>query len=236
MSDARVEARGVAKDYPRAGASGGVLTAVRPLDLELGSGSLTVITGRSGSGKSTLLSMLAGMLAPTSGTVLLDGADLYSLDERSRSRLRNAKIGLVPQGHTALRALSVLDNVLLPSVLYSRRRPPRQRAEDLLEAVGIAEPARIGPHELSGGELRRVAIARALFQGAGILLADEPTSDLDEENTDIVAKLLRRAADSGKTVFVVTHEMDMLPYADSHYIMKEGVLRKADDEDKSYQL
>ena len=92
------------------------------------------------------------------------------------------------------------------------------------------------PSELSGGELRRVAIARALFQGTGILLADEPTSDLDEENTDIVAKLLRRTADSGKTVFVVTHEMDMLPYADSHYIMKEGVLRKADDEDKSYQL
>jgi len=154
MSDARVEARGVAKDYPRAGASGGVLTAVRPLDLELGSGSLTVITGRSGSGKSTLLSMLAGMLAPTSGTVLLDGANLYSLDERSRSRLRNAKIGLVPQGHTALRALSVLDNVLLPSVLYSRRRPPRQRAEDLLEALEIRAAApveacprqEVGPH------------------------------------------------------------------------------------------
>ena len=106
-----------------------------------------------------------------SGTVLLDGADLYSLDERSRSRLRNAKIGLVSQGHTTLRALSVLDNVLLPSVLYSRRRPPRRRAESLLEAVGIAELARVGPHELSGGELRRMAVARALLMEPGVVLA-----------------------------------------------------------------
>ena len=215
MSDARVEARGVAKDYPRAGASGGVLTAVRPLDLELGSGSLTVITG---------LSMLAGMLAPTSGTVLLDGTNLYSLDERSRSRLRNAKIGLVPQGHTALRALSVLDNVLLPSVLYSRRRPPRQRAEDLLEAVGIAEPARIGPHELSGGELRRMAVARALLMEPGVVLADEPTAGLDEESTAAVLELLRKTAQKGAAVLVVTHEEGAARFADRVLTMDAGEL------------
>ena len=103
----------------------------------------------------------------------------------------------------------------------------------MLDQYGLGDFKDRFPSELSGGELRRVAIARALFQGTGILLADEPTSDLDEENTDIVAKLLRRAADSGKTVFVVTHEMDMLPYADSHYIMKEGVLRKADEKIKA---
>lgn len=224
MSDARVEARGVAKDYPRAGASGGVLTAVRPLDLELDPGSLTVITGRSGSGKSTLLSMLAGMLAPTSGAVTLDGADLYSLDERSRSRLRNAKIGLVPQGHTALRALSVLDNVLLPSVLYSRRRPPRQRAESLLEAVGIAEPARVGPHELSGGELRRMAVARALLMEPGVVLADEPTAGLDEESTAAVLELLRQTAQEGAAVLVVTHEEEAARFADRVLTMDAGEL------------
>lgn len=224
MSGARVEARGVAKDYPRAGASGGVLTAVRPLDLELDPGSLTVITGRSGSGKSTLLSMLAGMLAPTSGAVTLDGADLYSLDERSRSRLRNAKIGLVPQGHTALRALSVLDNVLLPSVLYSRRRPPRQRAESLLEAVGIAEPARVGPHELSGGELRRMAVARALLMEPGVVLADEPTAGLDEESTTGVLELLRKTAQEGAAVLVVTHEEEAARFADRLLTMDAGEL------------
>lgn len=224
MSGARVEARGVAKDYPRAGASGGVLTAVRPLDLELDPGSLTVITGRSGSGKSTLLSMLAGMLAPTSGAVTLDGADLYSLDERFRSRLRNAKIGLVPQGHTALRALSVLDNVLLPSVLYSRRRPPRQRAESLLEAVGIAEPARVGPHELSGGELRRMAVARALLMEPGVVLADEPTAGLDEESTTGVLELLRKTAQEGAAVLVVTHEEEAARFADRVLTMDAGEL------------
>ena len=224
MSDARVEARGVAKDYPRAGASGGVLTAVRPLDLELGPGSLTALTGRSGSGKSTLLSMLAGMLAPTSGTVTLDGADLYSLDERSRSRLRNAKIGLVPQGHTALRALSVLDNVLLPSVLYSRRRPPRRRAESLLEAVGIAELARVGPHELSGGELRRMAVARALLMEPGVVLADEPTAGLDEESTAAVLELLRKTAQEGAAVLVVTHEEEAARFADRVLTMNAGEL------------
>lgn len=224
MSGARVEARGVAKDYPRAGASGGVLTAVRPLGLELGPGSLTALTGRSGSGKSTLLSMLAGMLAPTSGTVLLDGADLYSLDERSRSRLRNAKIGLVPQGHTALRALSVLDNVLLPSVLYSRRRPPRRRAESLLEAVGIAELARVGPHELSGGELRRMAVARALLMEPGVVLADEPTAGLDEESTAAVLELLRKTAQEGAAVLVVTHEEEAARFADRVLTMNAGEL------------
>ena len=224
MGDARVEARAVTKDYPRAGASGGALTAVRPLDLELGPGSLTVVTGRSGSGKSTLLSMLAGMLAPTSGAVTLDGADLYSLDERSRSRLRNAKIGLVPQGHTALRALSVLDNVLLPSVLYSRRRPPRRRAESLLEAVGIAEPARVGPHELSGGELRRMAVARALLMEPGVVLADEPTAGLDEESTAAVLELLRKTAQEGAAVLVVTHEEEAARFADRVLTMDAGEL------------
>ena len=224
MGDARVEARAVTKDYPRAGASGGALTAVRPLDLELGPGSLTVVTGRSGSGKSTLLSMLAGMLAPTSGAVILDGADLYSLDERSRSRLRNAKIGLVPQGHTALRALSVLDNVLLPSVLYSRRRPPRRRAESLLEAVGIAELARVGPHELSGGELRRMAVARALLMDPVVVLADEPTAGLDEESTAAVLELLRKTAQEGAAVLVVTHEEEAARFADRVLTMNAGEL------------
>ena len=219
-----IEATGVTKEFARARRGNRSFVAVHPADLGLDAAELTVITGHSGSGKSTLLSMLAGMLAPTSGTVLLDGANLYSLDERSRSRLRNAKIGLVPQGHTALRALSVLDNVLLPSVLYSRRRPPRQRAEDLLEAVGIAEPARVGPHELSGGELRRMAVARALLMEPVVVLADEPTAGLDEESTAAVLELLRQTAQEGAAVLVVTHEEGAARFADRVLTMDAGEL------------
>ena len=113
-----LEAQGLTKDFPRAGKGSNVFTVVQPTDLTLRSGEMIEITGRSGSGKSTLLNMLAGMLTPTSGKVLLDGADLYSLDEESVAKLRNGKIGLIPQGHTALLSLTVLENVLLPSVLY----------------------------------------------------------------------------------------------------------------------
>ena len=136
-----------------------------------------------------------------------------------------------PQGGGAIYSLTAEENIRLARNIYGKKE--EKDILPLMRELGIELLKDAYPSELSGGELRRVAIARALFQGTGILLADEPTSDLDEENTDIVAKLLRRTADSGKTVFVVTHEMDMLPYADSHYIMKEGALRKADEKIKA---
>ena len=120
-----IEATSLTKDFPRARKGSRVFTAVAPLDLALEAGQLTVITGHSGSGKSTLLSMLAGMLPPTAGTVRLGEADLYAMRDEERSRLRNERIGLIPQGHTALRSLSVLENVLLSSVLSRRGRAPR---------------------------------------------------------------------------------------------------------------
>ncbi len=158
-----IEATSLTKDFPRARKGSRVFTAVAPLDLALEAGQLTVITGHSGSGKSTLLSMLAGMLPPTAGTVRLGEADLYAMRDEERSHLRNERIGLIPQGHTALRSLSVLENVLLPSVLYAKAEPPRARAEELLGAVGLSDLADARPNELSGGELRRVAVARALL-------------------------------------------------------------------------
>lgn len=224
----RISSTGVSKNYPRAGKSGDVLAAVRPLDLDLKVGDLTVLTGRSGSGKSTLLSMLAGMLTPTSGVVSVDETDMYSLDERARSRLRNARIGLVPQGHTALRSLTVLENVLLPAVLYSRQPPPLQRAEELLEAVGIASLAPARPNELSGGELRRMAVARSLLMSPGAVLADEPTAGLDDESTADVLRLLRETADDGAAVLVVTHEDEAMRFADRTLTMEAGRLRPRD--------
>ncbi len=220
----KLTAQEIKKDFPRAGKSSNFFTAVEMLNFELESGEMTEITGRSGSGKSTLLNMLSGMLRPTAGKVMLDGTDLYGLDEKSLSRLRNEKIGLIPQGHTALLSLTVLENVLLPAVLYSREQPPEDRARELLEQTGIGSLAEARPNELSGGELRRMALARALLMRPGFLMADEPTAGLDNENTSAVLSMLRRAADEGAAVLLVTHEEEAARYADRIFTMDGGKL------------
>ena len=217
-------AKELKKDFPRASKSSNFFTAVHPLDFKLECGKMIEITGRSGSGKSTLLNMLAGMLTPTSGKVLLDDTDLYALDEKSLSRLRNEKIGLIPQGHTALLSLTVLENVILPAILYHKDAPPEESAKELLEKVGIGNLANAKPNEMSGGELRRMAIARAMLLHPGILLADEPTAGLDNENTLAVLSLLRIAADDGAAVLLVTHENEAAQYADQVYTMDGGKL------------
>lgn len=220
-----IEATGVSKEFARARGGRRVFTAVHPLDIGLDEGQLTVISGHSGSGKSTLLTMLAGILTPTAGHVHVDGTDLYALRDEERSRLRNARIGLVPQGNTALRALTVLDNVLLPSVLYSRDEAPAARGRELLTTVGLADLAEAKPTELSGGELRRMAIARALLMEPSIVLADEPTAGLDSANATAVLTLLRDAANAGAAVLVVSHETEARHFADRSYTMEDGHLR-----------
>ena len=220
-----IEATGVSKEFARARGGKRVFTAVHPLDFGLDERQLTVISGHSGSGKSTLLTMLAGILTPTAGHVRVEGTDLYSLRDEGRSRLRNARIGLVPQGNTALRALTVLDNVLLPSVLYSRDEAPAARGRELLTTVGLADLAEAKPTELSGGELRRMAIARALLMEPSIVLADEPTAGLDSANATAVLTLLRDAANAGAAVLVVSHETEARHFADRSYTMEDGHLR-----------
>lgn len=220
-----IEATGVSKEFARARGGKRVFTAVHPLDFGLDERQLTVISGHSGSGKSTLLTMLAGILTPTAGHVRVEGTDLYSLRDEERSRLRNARIGLVPQGNTALRALTVLDNVLLPSVLYSRDEAPAARGRELLTTVGLADLAEAKPTELSGGELRRMAIARALLMEPSIVLADEPTAGLDSANATAVLTLLRDAANAGAAVLVVSHEAEARHFADRSYTMEDGHLR-----------
>ena len=220
-----IEATGVSKEFARARGGKRVFTAVHPLDFGLDERQLTVISGHSGSGKSTLLTMLAGILTPTAGHVHVDGTDLYALRDEERSRLRNARIGLVPQGNTALRALTVLDNVLLPSVLYSRDEAPAARGRELLTTVGLADLAEAKPTELSGGELRRMAIARALLMEPSIVLADEPTAGLDSANATAVLTLLRDAANDGAAVLVVSHEAEARHFADRSYTMEDGHLR-----------
>lgn len=223
-----IEATGLTKEFARARGGKRLFTAVHPLDIGLEERQLTVVSGHSGSGKSTLANMLAGILTPTAGHVRLDGTDLYSLRDEELSRLRNERIGLVPQGHTALRALTVLDNVLLPSILYSRDEAPAERARELLVAVGLDDLADAAPTELSGGELRRMAIARALLMGPAIVIADEPTAGLDSANATAVLTLLRDAADRAAAVLVVSHEAEAQRFADRSYVMEDGHLRASD--------
>lgn len=219
-----IEATGLTKEFARARGGKRLFTAVHPLDIGLEERQLTLVSGHSGSGKSTLTNMLAGILTPTAGHVRLDGTDLYSLRDEERSRLRNERIGLVPQGHTALRALTVLDNVLLPSILYAKAEAPADRARELLAAVGLGDLADAAPTELSGGELRRMAIARALLMDPAIVIADEPTAGLDSANATAVLTLLRDAADRGAAVLVVSHEAEARSFADRGYTMEDGHL------------
>lgn len=223
-----IEATGLTKEFARARGGKRLFTAVHPLDIGLEERQLTLVSGHSGSGKSTLANMLAGILTPTAGHVRLDGTDLYSLRDEELSRLRNERIGLVPQGHTALRALTVLDNVLLPSILYAKAEAPVDRARELLAAVGLDDLADAAPTELSGGELRRMAIARALLMDPAIVLADEPTAGLDSANATAVLTLLRDAADRGAAVLVVSHEAEAQRFADRSYVMEDGHLRESE--------
>ena len=223
-----IEATGLTKEFARARGGKRLFTAVHPLDIGLEERQLTVVSGHSGSGKSTLANMLAGILTPTAGHVQLDGTDLYSLRDEELSLLRNERIGLVPQGHTALRALTVLDNVLLPSILYTKDEAPADRARELLASVGLGDLADAAPTELSGGELRRMAIARALLMDPAIVIADEPTAGLDSVNATAALTLLRDAADRGAAVLVVSHEAEAQRFADRSYVMEDGHLRESE--------
>lgn len=215
----------ISKSFARAGSQQKLFSAVQEASLLLEAGRLIAVKGRSGSGKSTLLNMLSGLLKPDAGHVFFGETELYTLDDAALSRLRNQKIGIIPQGHTALRSLTVLENVILPVRLYEPERDAAKQAQTLLQEVGIGELAQANPAELSGGELRRMAIARALIQNPPVLLADEPTGDLDDENTELVLRLLRKAADAGTAVLLVTHESAAEPYADEVYAMNAGKLQ-----------
>ena len=205
-------------------------------DFELNTGELVVLYGQSGSGKSTLLNVLSGLLTPSSGTVVVGDTDLGKLDDVSLSKYRNKHIGIVLQGQSAINTLTVLENVLLPFNLYGNlgkdkvdKKEVEARAMELLKETGIDELASVMPTELSGGELRRMAISRALINEPEFILADEPTSDLDEENTETVLGIFRRLADGGKSVLIITHDKEVFKYADKIFEMKMGIILDKDE-------
>ena len=222
----RLKTEKICKKFNRKTNGASYFYAVNETDFELAEGSLTAVYGRSGGGKTTFLNMLGGLLVPSGGKVLVDGTDIYSMPDDELSRFRNKNIGIIPQGSTALPALTVLENVLLPKLMYGKSDDSaRKYAMELLEKVRIAELSEAMPNELSGGELRRMAIARALINKPSVLLADEPTGDLDDENTALVLSLLRDTAKSGTSVLVVTHEGEAENYADIVLKMDSGILK-----------
>lgn len=223
----KLKAEKVSRRYMRKTGEANFFDAVSCVDLTLESGRLTVVMGRSGSGKTTLLHMLSGLLCPTEGKVWLEDKDLYALEDDKLSRLQNERIAVIPQGRSAVDTLTVKENILLPGMLYTKGKGSDAflvKAERLMEDLGIQSLADAWPAELSGGELRRMAIARALIGKPDFILADEPTGDLDDENTDRVLNLLQKTAKEGAGVLLVTHEANALSRADEAWRMEAGGL------------
>lgn len=215
----------ITKKFFRKTSSANYFYALKETNLKLEKGKLTVITGRSGSGKTTLLTILAGLLCPSEGEVLIDDKSIYSLSDKELSELRNEKIGFIPQDSAAIFSLNVLENVLLPIMMYRKiTERDKEYARGLLRIFDIDSLADAEPSELSGGELRRMSIARALVNKPEYVFADEPTGDLDDENTLEVLKYLKGISESGISVLMVTHESEAVSFADRLYRMNGGEL------------
>jgi putative ABC transport system ATP-binding protein len=216
--------RAVSREYRAAG--GAVIRAVREATGDVAAGRVVAITGRSGSGKSTLLHLAAGIDEPTSGEVLLLGRSLGALGDGERTRLRRDHVGLVFQFFHLVPHLSVLENVLVPALVAGD--PPRAaeaRARELLSKVALSDRAGEPAQKLSGGEMQRVALCRALLRRPSLLLADEPTGNLDEETGRAVMDLLvALAREQGSAVLHVTHSRELAAAADEVWTMHSGVL------------
>ncbi|MCL7488992.1 MAG: ABC transporter ATP-binding protein [Desulfobulbaceae bacterium] len=196
--------------------------AVDNVSLNIGAGEIVSIVGHSGSGKTTLLSLMGGLTAPDSGSVVVDGVNLWSIDDDQLAELRNSKMNFIYQFASLLPTLTALENVLLPT-MFSRRKKDKKDAARLLDVVGLADKASAYPAELSGGQQRRVAIARAFINDPGIILADEPTGDLDEDTEAEIIGLFRHMnREQGITFVIVTHNTALAAATTRTYRMTGG--------------
>src|ERR671913_1096055 len=214
-----IELRGVSKTVE---SGGHPLTILHPLDYLITSGQFVAIVGPSGSGKSTLLGLLAGLDAPSTGSILIDGTDITGLSEDGLARLRGEKIGFVFQFFHLVPSLTAFENVLVPMEIAGRRDAVG-RAHQLLEEVGLTDRAHHYPSQLSGGEQQRVALARALANDPPILLADEPTGNLDTANGRHIMDLLLQVNRARRTTLVlVTHDASLARLASSQLALRDG--------------
>ena len=224
--DAMIVLKDLSKTY-KVGPS--TVRAVDSVDLEIPRGQLVSIVGHSGSGKTTLLSLMGGLTKPSAGRVILDDTNIWTLSDRDMSLLRNEKIGFSFQFASLLPTLNALDNVRLPSSFGGRIELSNGRAADLLKLVGLEDRMFSYPGQLSGGEQRRVALARTLMNEPKLILADEPTGDLDEDTEADILDIFKKINSEGVTIVIVTHSRPVASQAERALRMHRGHLSEGTD-------
>jgi ABC-type lipoprotein export system ATPase subunit len=217
---------GVTKTF---GTGNSEVRAVDNVDLDVKPGEFIIIMGRSGSGKSTLLGMLAGLIRPTAGTIRIKGTDINTLNDNQIAELRSREIGFVFQFSGLIPTVTSLENVLIPTLFCPNGPGNRESALELLKQVAVADRADAYPRTLSSGEMKRVAIARALINKPSILIADEPTGDLDIDTESEIMALFRQLNSKGITIIMVTHNPDLIPCATRTYRMSQGRMVREPD-------
>lgn len=203
------------------------LKVLSGINIEFEQGRSYAITGASGSGKSTLIHILGGLDKPSSGSIFIDNADIFSLNQKDKEKLLSEKLGFVFQFHYLIKELSVLENIILPGLILGKTKAVAiQKAKKLLKKVDLLDKADSYPTELSGGQLQRVSILRAIFNEPAFLIADEPTGDLDASNAQIITDLLLECKDEwGMGLIICTHDKAVYERMDNILILKNGILK-----------
>ena len=214
-----IQTDAVTRDFPMGKAK---IHALRGVSLSVLTGEFVALMGASGSGKTTLMNILGCLDSPTTGSYRLEGRDISRLTRTERAHLRNRRIGFIFQSFNLLPRLSALENVILPQLYQRKTDHPRQHAAQVLAKVGLSDRALHLPNELSGGERQRVGIARALVMNPAVILADEPTGNLDSATSAEIMKLLVELCHEGATILIVTHDREVAAYAHRILHMRDG--------------